>query len=248
MMEADLTFKFDQIKRFLSIPEDNKDLESIFHDWSKSEDFKLELLEKVLNFIYHFAMFKEIKPFMKSLFLTIKKTFEFKTESIKDFEQLLIKNSLMRFIQEYITYSKLSQKEKVLDYLTGSLERLQLQPLIINLGLLIKPMYEDKEYVKKIEGYEEVEVTYVLNDDEEINIKKSIDKWLESQHISLSRQDELQTDLQTQFDTLIEECGLNKDSKKCKKLWTEVCEMLNMKLTVISLMESIPEEEAIGIK
>jgi len=248
MMDADLSFKFDQIKRFLSIPEENKDLESIVREWPKPDDFKLKILEKVLNFVYHFAMFKDIKPFMRSLFLIIKKSFEFKNNSIKEFEQLLIKNSLMRFIQEYITYSKLSQKEKVLDYLTSSLERLQLQPLIINLGLLIKPMYEDEEYVKKIEGYEEVEVTYVLNDEEEINIKKTIDKWLETQQISLSRQDDLQESLQNKFDSLVNECGLNADSEKCEKLWTEVCEMLNMKLTVLSLMDSIPEEEAIGIK
>lgn len=247
-MDADLTFKFDQIKRFLSILEENKDLESIVREWPKPDEFKLKVLEKVLNFVYHFAMFKDIKPFMQSLFLIIKKSFEFNNNSIKEFEQLLIKNSLMRFIQEYITYSKLSQKEKVLDYLTGSLERLQLQPLIINLGLLIKPMYEDEEYVKKIEGYEEVEVTYVLNDEEEINIKKTIDKWLETQQVSLNRQDELQEKLENKFNLLVNKSGLNADSEKCEKLWTEVCEMLNMKLTVLSLMDSIPKEEAIGIK
>jgi len=248
MMDADLTFKFDQIKRFLSIPENNKDLESIASEWSKPDEFKLKTLEKVLNFVYHFAMFKDIQPFMKSLFITIKKSFEYKNETIHEFEQLLIKNTLMRFIQEYITYSKLSQKERVLDVLTDSLGKLQLQPLIINLGLLIKPMYQDEEYVKKIEGYDEVEVTYMLNNEEEINIKKSIDRWLETQHISLSRQDSLKADLKNQFDSLINQCGLSGDSNECKKLWTEVCEMLNMKLTVISLMESIPEEEPIGIK
>jgi len=247
-MMDDLTFKFDQIKRFLSIPENNKDLESITSEWSKPDEFKLKSLEKVLNFVYHFAMFKDIKPFMKSLFITIKKTFEYNNETIHDFEQLLIKNTLMRFIQEYITYAKLSQKERVLDVLTDSLSKLQLQPLIINLGLLIKPMYQDEEYIKKIEGYDEVEVTYMLNNEQEINIKKSIDRWLDTQQISLSRQNALKEDLKHEFDSLIIQCGLNGDSNECENLWTEVYEMLNLKLTVLSLMESIPEEEPIRIK
>jgi uncharacterized ubiquitin-like protein YukD len=154
----------------------------------------------------------------------------------------------MRFIQEYITYSKLSNKEQVLDFLSGSLERLQIRPLIINLGLLIKPMYQDEEYVEKIKGYQEVEVSYVLNDEEEVQIKKTIDQWLETQEISFDKQEELKLGLQNKFNSLINECSLDSDSQRCKELWNEVQEMLNMKLTVLSLMDSIPEEEFAPVK
>ncbi|MBD3195407.1 MAG: hypothetical protein GF317_10150 [Candidatus Lokiarchaeota archaeon] len=218
-------------------------MEETFSDWDESEEIKLKILEKTLTFIYHFAMFKEIVPFMGSVFICVKKTLEYKVDTLKDFEQLLIKNALMRFIQEYITYSKLSQKEKVLDFLTASLGKLQLQPLIINLGLLLKPMYEDEEYIKKIKDYEEVEVTYILNSEEEVDIKKAIDQWLETQHVSLDNQTQLKSDLEVKFNQLINGCGLSSDSDHCKTLWTEVVEMMNMKLTVLSLMESIPEEE-----
>jgi hypothetical protein len=167
---------------------------------------------------------------------------------MKEFDQLLVKNALMRFIQEYITYSKLSHKEQVLDFLSGSLERLQIRPMIINLGLLIKPMYEDEEYVEKIKGYEEVEVSYVLNNEEEVEIKKAIDQWLESQEISFDKQEELKAGLQEKFQTLVNECSLDSESKTCKDLWNEVQEMLNMKLTVLSLVDSIPESEFEPVK
>jgi hypothetical protein len=243
-----LQFKFDQIKRFLSISEENRELENIINQRNESVDEKLILMENVLNFVYHFAMFKDIKPFMESVFLCIKKTLQTDTEDIKEFDRLLIKNSLTRFIQEYLTYSKLSQKEQVLTYLSDSLQKLQLQPLIINLGLLIKPMYLNEEYINKVKGFEEVEVMYALNNETEIRIKKEIDEWLETQELSLERQEELRVKLKEKFLELVKECGLDSTSETCMDLKEEVNEMLNMKLTVLSLMDSIPEEEFAPVK
>ena len=245
-----LSFNFDQIKWFLSIHENNKELETFFEDWIISFEFKQLVIDKLLSYINHFTMFREIEPMMNSVFVTIKKTLEFKTDTIKEFEQLLIKNTLMRFIQEYITYSKISAKEKVLTYLTQSLQKLQLQPLIINLGLLIKPMYKDENYLKKIKGFEEVEVTYILNSEQEVQIKKAIDKWIEIQNLSLNNQDQLRTRLRVIYDELINKCGLASNSDQCNKLWLEVMDMLNLKLTVLSLMESLQGEEfePVGIK
>jgi len=240
----------NKVKQYLSIPEDNKELEAIFEETDYNLGFKISLFESMYQFIQHFEMFKEIKPFMKSVFITLKKSLEFETKSVADFEEVLIKNTIMRFIQEYITYSKISQQETVLNVLTESLGKLKLKPMIINLGLLIKPLYGDEEYVEKIEDYEEVEVTYVLNSEEEIQIKKSIDKWLETQEISLKNQELLEKGLKIKFNELINSSGLSKDSENYQKLWKEVLEMLKMKLTVVSLMASLPEEELkpVGIK
>ncbi len=245
-----LSFNFDQIKWFLSIAETNDELESFFREWYISDDYKKQVVDKLLSYINHFTMFRDIEPMMNSVFITIKKTLEYKPDVIKEFEQLLIKNTLMRFIQEYLTYSKISAKEQVLNYLTQSLQKLQLQPLIINLGLLIKPMYKDEEYLKKIKGFEEVEVSYILNSDQEVDIKKAIDQWIETQNISLDNQDDLKIRLKSIYNELITNCGLISNSEQCNKLWLEVMEMLNLKLTVLSLMESIQGEEfePIGIK
>ncbi|MBY9005623.1 MAG: hypothetical protein KGD63_02595 [Candidatus Lokiarchaeota archaeon] len=245
-----LSFNFDQIKWFLSLPESNKDLETFFSEWNTSIEFQQQIIDKLLSYINHFTMFRDIKPMMNSVFIIIKKTLEFKPDIIKEFEQLLIKNTLMRFIQEYITYSKISAKEQVLNYLTQSLQKLKLQPLIINLGLLIKPMYKDEEYLKKIKGFEEVEVSYILNSNQEVEIKKAIDIWIETQNITLNDQNNLKIRLKSVYDDLINNCDLSSNSELCNKLWLEVMEMLNLKLAVLSLMESIQGEgiEPVGIK
>ncbi|TFF87407.1 MAG: hypothetical protein EU548_10350 [Promethearchaeota archaeon] len=245
-----LQFKLEQIKRFLQIDPSNNDLEDVLSLRNEPAELKLQLMENILNFVYHFGMFKDIKPFMESVYLCVKKTVETETDSIKEFDRLLIKNTLTRFIQEYLTYAKLSQKDQVLSYLSDSLQKLQLQPLIINLGLLIKPMYQDEDYLSTIQDLEEIEVTYAFNDETEIQIKKEIDKWLETQNLSLDLQEQLKVKLSEKFENLVESCGLDPNSETCDNLKEEVLEMLNMKLTVLSLMESIPEDEfePIGIK
>ncbi|MFX0187769.1 MAG: hypothetical protein ACFE8A_08535 [Candidatus Hodarchaeota archaeon] len=240
---TELRSLYSEIKSFLSIPDDRFDLEEVVNYTfkSESEDIKSKVLGKTFNFITNFAMFKEIKPFMNSVFICIKKTLEIKAENLEDYDELLIKNSLMRFVQEYITYSNLSQKEEILNFLSRSLEKLQLQPLIINLGLLLKPMYSDEDYLSKIKDYEEIEVSYILNDENEIKIKKEIDNWLEIQELSLDSQDTLKLQLKETYDQLVGEYNLSKESESYKKLMKEVEEMLAMRLTVLSLMDSIDE-------
>lgn len=249
-MTVKLNSAYQKIKNFLSIPNDNEELERIIERYSFSEEFLLQLLDKIYQFLNYFAMFNDIEPFMKSLFITIKKSFEFKIETVDDFQQILIKNTLTRLIQEYLTYSKTHNEQKVLGYLTDSLQKLKIGPLIVNLGLIVKPMYEDEAYVERIEESEEVEVSYVLNDEQEIGIKKQIDSWLETQEISLNEQDRLEKKLDEKFTTLINQCGMDQTSDKCNKLRTEVVEMLRMKLTVASLMDGLEETgpEPISIK
>lgn len=249
-MDSKINSSYQNIKNFLSIPSDNRELEGIIERLNFSDEFLLRILEKIYEFINYFAMFNDIEPFMKSLFITIKRSFEFKIESIEDFQQILIKNTLTRLIQEYLTYSKTHNEQKVLGYLTDSLQKLQIRPLLMNLGLIVKPMYEDEEYVEKVKDYEEVEVTYVLNDEEEIGIKKQIDNWLETRDIRLNKQDQLEQELDDKFTALINQCGIEQGTEKCDKLWTEVLEMLRMKLTVASLMDGLGESgpEPISIK
>ena len=239
----DLGSVYSQLQDFLSIPAEKFDLEEVINETFKGEDdnTKFVALGKALAFIQNFAMFKQIKPFMKSVYFCIKKTFEIKAVNLEDYDELLVKNSLMRFVQEYITYSNLSQKEEILNFLARSLENLALQALIINLGLLLKPMYSDNDYLEKIKDYEEIEVSYILNDEIEIVIKKEIDKWLEVQNLKLEAQDELKEQLREEFNVLIGKHNLSQDSETYQKLLKEVEEMLAMRFTVLSLMESIDE-------
>ncbi|MBD3340476.1 MAG: hypothetical protein GF353_15280 [Candidatus Lokiarchaeota archaeon] len=243
----DLESLYSQIKSFLKVSDGKFDLKDILANWT--EEDKRVILNKVIAYTQNFAMFRELEPFMNSVYICIKKTLEIKAE-LDDYDELLVKNSIMRFVQEYITYSNLGQKEEILNFLSGSLGKLELQPLIINLGLLLKPMYSDEEYLNKIRDFEEIEVSYILNDEKEISLKKQIDKWLDTQKISLDNQEELRAKLKIEYDNLIEQYNLSKDSPTYSKLLKEVNEMLAMKLTVLSLMGQVPDDsfEPVPIK
>ena len=248
----DLSSIYSEVKQLLSISDENFDLERNVNQYYKTEpeENKLEILGDILSFIDKFSMFKEVKPFMNSVYSCINKTLEIKPDSIFDFEELLVKNSIIHFVQEYINYSKITQKDQVFKFLADSLEKLQIEPLIMNLGLLLKPIYQDQSYLKNLENLKEVEITYNLANGTDVQIKNEIDAWFKTQDISLDNQDELQKLLKQEFKNLITKHNFKIDSEKSKKLEMEVMEMLTMKLTMLSLMEHIPDDsfEPIPIK
>ena len=184
---------------------------------------------------------------MNSVYICVKKTLEIEAD-IDDYDELLIKNSIMRFVQEYISYSNLSQKEAILNFIADSFGVLKLQPLIINLGLLLKPMYKDEEYLKKLQSCEEIEVSYMCNDEDEIELKKQIDNWLEARTISLDSQDNLKIELKQIYDNIIVQFNIPKESETYLTLLREVNEMLAMRLTVLSLMDMDDSLEPIPIQ
>ena len=241
----DTTFKLSEIKDFLSISDDKFDLNHTINTWS--DDKKLLVLNKVLSFINNFSMFKDSIPFMNSVYICVKKTLEIEAD-IDDYDELLIKNSIMRFVQEYISYSNLSQKEAILNFIADSFGVLKLQPLIINLGLLLKPMYKDEEYLKKLQSCEEIEVSYMCNDEDEIELKKQIDNWLEARTISLDSQDNLKIELKQIYDNIIVQFNIPKESETYLTLLREVNEMLAMRLTVLSLMNIDDSLEPVPIQ
>jgi hypothetical protein len=242
--------KYSDIKIFLSIPDNSFNLKQKVDFSFESDNIKEEILGKIVQFIYNFSMFKDIKPFMNAVYNCIEKTLDLKIESINDFQELLIKNTLLNFIQDYINYAKLTQKRQILKLLSDSLDKLQIQPLMINLGLLLKPMYQDKEYLDNLEYLEEVEITYAKDDELGIQIKDQIDKWLKTQKLDLDSQVNLKLLLKRKYDEIISKYNIDRTSMYYQKLLTEVIEMLTMKLTMISLMDSVTEEsfEPIPIK
>ncbi|UCD00993.1 MAG: hypothetical protein JSV23_08920 [Promethearchaeota archaeon] len=248
----DLSSIYSELKELLSISDDKFNLERDInqHFNTEPDENKLEILGDILNFVNKFSIFKEIKPFMDSVYSCINKTLKIRPDSIFDFEELLIKNSIMHFIQEYISYSKITQKDQVFNFLVDSLEKLQLEPLVMNLGLLLKPLYQDQSHIKNLENLKEVEITYNSTNGTEIQIKNEIDNWFKTQNISLDNQDELRELLKQEFERLITKHNLTKESEKLKRLEIEVMEMLTMKLTMLSLVEHITDDsfEPIPIK
>lgn len=246
----DLDSKYSEIKRFLSLPDEAFNLEQLVNKYYDKETDRLEILGSITYFIQNFSIFKTIKPFMKSVYSCIESTLDMEIESLSDFKELLIKNSLMRFVQEYIDYAQLTQKRQVLKFLSDSLDKLQIQPIMINLGLLLKPMYQDQDYLDRIELKKTKEITHLLSDEVEIKIKVKIDNWLKTQIIKLDNQNVLRRELLRTYDLLAKEYHLVENSLTYQNLSMEVMEMLTMRLTMISLMESVSDEsfEPIPIK
>ncbi|NVM17743.1 MAG: hypothetical protein HWN80_08500 [Candidatus Lokiarchaeota archaeon] len=242
--------KYIEIRQFLSVPELEFNLDKKIDALFDSDSIKREILSKITQFINYFSIFKNVKPFMNSVYYCIETTLDLGVESGSDFKELLVKNALMRFVQEYIDYAQLTQKRQILKLLSDSFDKLQIQPIIINLGLLLKPMYQDKAYLDKANNTADVEISYSLLDEIEIKIKTIIDEWLKAQVITLNNQDIIKTELGKKYEDLARNFKIIKDSDIYLKLFTEVMEMLSMRLTVISLMESISDDsfEPIPIK
>ena len=239
---SSLGYNLRIVQEFLLIPDDRFKLKMILYALSISIEDKILILEKIKAFLIPFSMFRDIQEFMNSTYDYIQKTIEITGGSLKEFVRILIRTILMGFIQEYVDYVRLYKKEEVFDYLTNALGKLSLQPLIINLGLLLKPMYQDKEYMESRKQLQEVEVEYTRDSEVEPLIKGAIDEWIESQELNLDKQDELRELIAIEFKNLIEIYNVPKESELYKKLLIEVMEMLSLKLTVLSLMDSLNDD------
>ncbi|TES98462.1 MAG: hypothetical protein E3J90_05850 [Promethearchaeota archaeon] len=246
----DFESKYFEIRQFLSISELEFNLDKKIDELFGSDSLKMEILSNITQFIYYFSIFKDVKPFMNSVYNCIETTLDIRVESVSDFKELLVKNALMRFVQEFIDYSQLTQKRQVMKFLSDSFEKLQIQPIIINLGLLLKPMYQDNAYLDRATKIKEAKISYSLLTEIEIKIKTIIDEWLKVQVITLNNQDEIKTELGKKYDDLVINFKIIKGSEIYNKLLREIMEMLSMKLTLISLTESISGEslEPIPIK
>lgn len=238
----DFESKYIEIRQFLSVSELDFNLDKKIDALFEPDNLKMEILSKITQFINYFSIFKNVKPFMNSVYNCIDTTLDFGLDSVSDFKELLIKNALMRFVQEYIDYAQLTQKRQILKVLSDSFEKLQIQPIIINLGLLLKPMYQNSAYLDRAKNIKEEEISYSFVDDVESEIKANIDKWLKTQAITLNNQNKIKTELKKEYEFLASSFKIVKNSEVYLKLLTEVMEMFSMRLTMISLMESISDD------
>jgi hypothetical protein len=90
------------------------------------DNFQIEALSKINNFIHFFIIFKNVKPFMLNLHQNVIETLDMNLDSLDDFNEFLVKNALMQFIQEYLDYAQINQKRQVLKFLSDSLDKLQM--------------------------------------------------------------------------------------------------------------------------
>ncbi len=252
-LKDEIEYKLLEIQAFLSISDENFRLNQLLQKNFQSTQIQSILLNKILRFLYKFQMFKKIEPFMAVVYRYISNTLEVKLTNLEEFEYILVKTSLTGLIQDYVNFMNIQNKDAVFDFLTQSFGKLSLEPLIINLGLLLKPFYQEQAILTEIdtievpeepklkELVEEIEEVQVLVDNSTKLIKEAVNDWIESQKLDLDHQIELRENLQIFYDDMAEIYDIEKSSELYTMLLTEVMEMLSLKLTVISLMDSLSD-------
>ena len=251
--KEDIEYKLLEIQAFLAIPDDKFKLNELLQRNFHSIQIQSIILNKILRFLYHFQMFKSIEPFMAEVYRYIWNTLEVQLTNLEEFEYILVKTSLTGLVQDYVNFMKIHDKDAVFDFLTQSFGKLSLGPLIINLGLLLKPFYQEITILAEsepIEVIEEIKLKELVEDIEEVQIlvdnstqliKEAVNDWIESQKLELDNQRELKEKLKIFYDDMAEIYDIEKHTETYKILFTEVMEMLSLKLTVISLMDSLSD-------
>lgn len=204
----------------------------------ESEDENLPLLEAIYTFLNYFAMFKDVPNLFGEIFEAVTSAIELlEAGEPEELAQLLQKSILLRFVDAYVTFAQLDQKEKILDILSTSLESLAPMALFINLVLLVKPVYASEEYLAQKAETEVTEIEYAdyqVGGEAEARVKAEIDAWIKTQDLDLDKQAELHEALVDEFTRLCEKHGIT-DAATRKELGETVEEMLTMQLTLLSL-------------
>ncbi len=206
------------------------------------DDQKISLFNVIVQFAHYFDLFRDVQYFFEEVYDAIVGSIELIDEddgiNSEEFDQLLQKTILLRFIDAYVTYAKLDQKEKILDILSTSLGVLAPQALFLNLGLLVKPVYSSEDFVKEKRKQEVVEISYEeyqVGGEAEAAVKQGIDSWIHTQTLDLEKQADLKAAMHEEFDQLCQVHGIPQTSSNYESLWAQVNEMLVMQLTIVSL-------------
>lgn len=210
------------------------------------DDKCVELYWVMLRFLKYFEPFRDSSLMIAEVFEAAMTALELlEAGTVEELDQLLQKATLMRFVDAYVEYAGLGQKEKIFDVLSGSLEILAPQALFLNLGVLVKPVFASKQFqedrAKQVVA--EVEYSAYRGGESDLEIKHAIDRWIKAQSLDLDRQDALRNALGREFARLAAQHGLREGTDDYERLLFEVNEMLTMQLTLVSLGEMAEDDE-----
>ncbi|HMF32069.1 MAG TPA: hypothetical protein VKK79_11670 [Candidatus Lokiarchaeia archaeon] len=208
----------------------------------KDPKAKEEGIQKISEFVLYFSLFQGLKALRAELHRSIRDSIEM-AENVADLSELMQKTILLRLVEIYVDNARLEQKDKILNILSSSLETLAPGPLFLNLGLLVKPVFQDEEFQQKQETQEEKEIVYAVEytpvSSHDVEIKHAIDNWIRSQQLNLDSQEILHLSLKNQFE---QECSTRGVTPR-DDLLMQCQEMLNMQLTIVSLQMSLEDDE-----
>jgi hypothetical protein len=200
------------------------------------------IIEETRKFLNFFSTYLREEEFRKRIFEIIQISYEI-CELIDNIPDVLLKTTFVNLLELYMDYTQIQRKDEMLNYLTLSFESLAPGPKILNLCLLVDPILNSKEYITDQSRLAEFEVVYVPMTRAEIQLKQEVDKWIKSQTLDPMKQDFLLSQLTSLTRALAIKLGISTSTEEYQELEIECREMLNMQLTVLSLMSELGDED-----
>jgi hypothetical protein len=232
--------KIDQILQLLGNPVGSDDFLSILNVYPS---FKIPfIIDETRKFLNYFSTYLRDIEFQRRVFDIITISYEI-CELVDNLPDVLVKTTFVNLLELYLDYSPIERKDEILDIFGISFDALAPGPKILNLCLLVEPVLKSNEYVLDREKAAEIEIVYSTMTTGEIRVKQEVDKWLKTKKLDLSQQSQLSQQLSSMLRTIAIENGINTSTESYKELELECQEMLNMQLTVLSLMSEMGDED-----
>lgn len=225
----------NHISEFLNVESANSSISKYIEKNFTSVEEKEKAARIVMDFILYFAPFRSLLPLRDIVYQTLLETLN-RAKTLKELEDLLLIDILLRIIEIYIINSQLTDKRKIISTLARSLLGLAPSALILNLCTIVKPIFSQSNYLtnlnRKIENVEE-------EDDDNIKqIKVKIENWIKNlklQSKDIKKIEDLKKKVNKQASKYAKEFKLNKDSDEFNQILKEAQDMLEITLTAISL-------------
>lgn len=200
------------------------------------------IIDETRNFLNYFSTYLRGEEFQKRVFEIIQISYEI-CDLVDNIPDVLLKTSFVNLLELYLDYSQIERKDEMLNYLTLSFDSLAPGPKILNLCLLVEPVLKSNQYLFDRGKLAEFEVIYAPMTSTEIRLKNEIDKWIKQQQLDLNKQELLTSQLSSVLRNLATKYGVNMETEAFQELLIECQEMLNMQLTVVSLMNEMGDED-----
>ncbi len=200
------------------------------------------IIEETRKFLDLFSTYLRGEEFQKRIFEIIQISYEI-CDLVDNMPDVLQKTSFVNLLELYLDYSRLERKDEMLNYLTLSFDTLAPGPRILNLCLLVDPVLKSKEYIQDQNKLAEMEIIYTPMTSTEKSLKAEVDRWIKSQKLDLSQQEFLTSQLKALLNKLVIKYDINTSTESYQELIIECQEMLNMQLTVLSLMSELGDED-----
>lgn len=235
-----------EILNKLGDPVTSEQFYELMKQFCEEEKNIIETLVETKKYINYFGSYLEEQEFKIRIFKIIKLSFEI-CENSNDLADILMKTSIINLMETYINYSALSgaAKEAVLKILGETFSSGKFSPpvQIIQVCIMVAPIFNDKVYIRDKGQYEEEIIYEVESVDIELKIKNQMDSWIKSLDINLENQNKFTSDAKLKLKEICDELNFKYSQESYRTLENACVEMLMMQITVASLLLDFGDED-----